>query len=107
MQPIAAQVEPIQIVTMMVILATIIVIITQVRNRRDWLWIPCFAWVLHGILFYICLTIDRAGWLRLDVTYTTWSSVLRLHGFVTALGTELVRLYISKDSKNADVNRDI
>lgn len=92
---IATQVEPIQWVSLAVVLVIIVLVGLQIQQRRkntEWLWlVPVLVWMLHALLFYSVLMIDRYGVVRIDVTYTTWSSILRLHGFVTVLATEAAR----------------
>lgn len=97
---IAPQIEPIQWMSSIVVLGILIVVYLQSRSRKSLearLWLlPMAIWALHSLVFYSVLTIDRLGLAPLEISYTTWSSILRLHGYITVLGYEATRWYLQR-----------
>lgn len=95
MNPIAAGIEPIQIISMIVVIAIIILEVLQMRQQpyNMYWFIPLLAWMIHGLIFYITLFLDRAGMIPLPInpSYTEWSSILRLHGYLTIFIVEYNR----------------
>lgn len=87
MIPIAQGVEPIQVTSLIVVLAIILMEVLQMRQQPNKLYwfIPLLAWMIHGLFFYIILFMDREGLILppIDPSYTVWSSILRLHGYLT------------------------
>ena len=52
------------------------------RNVKRTLWsIPIIIWILHTIVFYICVFINLVY--PLPISFTIWSSTLRLHGYIS------------------------
>ena len=92
---IAPGIEPVQIFSMIVVLAIIIMEILQMRQQPNNLYwfIPLLAWMIHGFIFYLILFLDRAGMIPpfINPSYTEWSSILRLHGYLTILAVEYNR----------------
>jgi hypothetical protein len=77
MTDIANRLEPVQIVSFIVILITMIMIWAQMRqqpNQKYW-YFPVMLWMIHGLIFYGTLFIDRLGYLPEPVNpiYTEWS----------------------------------
>lgn len=89
---------PIQIVSLGVIVATIVFIIWQIKlqpRKLNW-FLPMLFWISHGLLFYLTLTVERFGLVELSLSYTEWSSILRLHGYLTILAIEVTRWYMHR-----------
>lgn len=101
MIPIAQSVEPVQIFSMLVVLAIIIMEVLQMHQQPQniYWFIPLLAWMIHGLIFYVVLFLDRAGLIPLpiDPVYTSWSSVLRLHGYLTIFVVEYNRWKCHRD----------
>jgi len=102
---IAQQLEPIQIVSMLVIVATLIFLYLQCEEDskvRNWV-VPMFVWMGHGLVYYLVLFANRAQIfeaLPFGFTYTTWSSILRFHGYITVLMVEITRWYLHREKNN-------
>lgn len=100
MNPIAPGTEPIQFVSMAVILVTMVFIFLQIWidfQDDDPMWtlaLPMLLWIIHSAIYYITLEADRSLFIPFDVQYTVWSSILRLHGYLTIGGYEGYRLYV-------------
>lgn len=90
--------EPIQYVSLVIILAVLIVLALEVRQApKNWLWtVPMGMWIVHGLVFYVALFENRFGWIPFDISYTSWSSILRLHGYLTVLAIEITRWYLRR-----------
>lgn len=95
-QTIAPGVEPIQFITLFfVMMSTILLAWVLACLKHYWTWIlPGFFWLIHALIFYIVLMLERAGGVAFDVSYTTWSAILRLHGAITLFCYIVVLLYI-------------
>jgi len=91
-----SEVGPIQVASIVAILLILAVIYSEIRlDRREYLWsIPLILWMVHGLAFYTVLAVDRCTQLDTGINFTIWSSMLRLHGYLTILGVEVARLYI-------------
>lgn len=92
-QSIAPQVEPIQLFTGFLAIALGIVLILEMRaNPLKKLWsVPLLGLAIHLILYYTVLSLDRSNFITFQVTYTNWSSWLRLHEVGTLLLVETAR----------------
>ena len=97
---IAHNAEPIQWVSAGFILIALVFIALQVVQKRDrnvMLWLlPIAIWMIHGLLFYVTLFINRSVELIPGVSYTVWSSVLRLHGYITIASIEIAQWYLNR-----------
>jgi len=77
----------VQMVSLAVIVAIMVVEGMWMRcHRQKWRWaVPLLVWMAHSLVFYLFVLLT-------DVPMTGWSSVLRLHGYLSVLGTEILRL---------------
>lgn len=95
MIPIAAGVEPVQVFSLVVVFGIIVMEVLQMRQQphNQYWFIPLLAWMIHGLIFYMVLFLDRADLIPLPFNpiYTEWSSILRLHGYLTIFAVEYNR----------------
>lgn len=95
--PTVQDLSPIQWFSLLVILGVIVqelYYIYLVPSKRLLSWVMIF-WMLHGAIYYICIFMD----VNLTVTtmsYVTWSSILRLHGYLTIFGITFYRILLAK-----------
>lgn len=82
------------------VIGTIMIIYFQVSQIRldckTWLWqLPLLIWMAHTLIFYFTIVLDASNIIEVHVYYktvfSTWSSILRLHGTFTILGLEITR----------------
>ena len=80
-----------QIVSLAVIVAIMVVEAIWVRcHRQEWRWaVPLLFWMAHSLVLYLIVLLT-------DVPMTTWSSILRLHGYLSVLSTEIARQRIGR-----------
>jgi len=72
----------------LVIIAIIIEILWMMSHKTDALLaIPELCWLVHIFVFYIIMMLDM-----FDISFTLWSSALRLHGVITVLSMSLYRI---------------
>lgn len=67
------------------------------RAPRRWgVLAPWLLWALHGTVYYVSWGAYRLGWWDpgIHLLFTTWSTVLRLHGIMTLLYTDFVDLML-------------
>lgn len=57
---------------------------------RNLVSIPTLAWMVHAVVFYMALLVDPS---RNYSDYSTWSSILRLHGFITLLMLGIYKIW--------------
>jgi hypothetical protein len=63
----------------------VLLVIGSIAAER-WLVVAQASWILHSLIFLACAIFYAAGYyLPEPGTLTTWSSVLRLHGYITVL----------------------
>jgi hypothetical protein len=92
-QTIAPQIEPVNIASLMVLIIILIFMTLQLKqfnNCKLWL-LPMLVVIVHSTIFYVVLMLDRGGIIQFNVTYTTWSSILRLHTYITIAAIEATR----------------
>lgn len=82
---------------------TVILFVIYQQSKCGWefkLWgIPMGVWMAHGFIFYACTSIQREGIVDFGPIFTSWSAVLRLHGYLTVLAIEIFRYYIHKNKE--------
>ena len=78
---------PVQIASVIVIVTILVMQVAwMIKHPGRWRWsVPVFLWMLHGLVFYLTLFFT-------DWPHTTWSAILRLHGYVSVLIVEAARL---------------
>lgn len=93
---------PVQYATLLVVIAVLVVeAMWMQRNPTKWYYAASITFLaLHAFVFYAVLMID-ADIIDLNANgtlplFTYWSSVLRLHSFITILSLEAARLPLSK-----------
>jgi Ca2+/Na+ antiporter len=55
--------------------------------------IPVFLWMIHAIIYYVFVFLVRYPYHQYDssFSFTSWSTVLRFHGFATYLIIEITK----------------
>jgi len=84
----------VQIITFVLAILTLGVIVGQIflqPSRKYW-HVPMLLLVIHWIIFYSLLFLDRYSYLDLPPIFTIWSSYLRAHGVITIFMLEVARL---------------
>lgn len=90
----------IQFTTWIVVVVTLIADAIWVsRNKSKWYYsISIVVLSLHAFIFYLAVYIDGIGFIDIhDLFYnkalfSDWSSILRLHSFITICSMELARI---------------
>lgn len=88
----------IQTITIIVTFVTITALMLQIKwNPRYWRWqVPALGYCLHVLVFYFTLfTIGQSTGLGHDF-YSSWSSILRLHGILTFATLEWGRVTLER-----------
>ena len=77
-------------------IALIIQIIWAVQNRAYWLRsVPMMLWLAHAVIFYVAVLLFPPE--QYVTNYSGWSSLLRLHGYMTVSSLALYRLINRRD----------
>ena len=81
-------------------LLTILVIIFEelyyaklVPNKRLLTWVM-ISWLMHGVIYYGCIILDVSFYG--SSPYSTWSSILRFHGYLVIAGVTYYRIQLTK-----------
>jgi hypothetical protein len=91
---IASGTELPQAFSLVVVLFVLAIQIKRIKNKPECKYtiLPVMFWMIDALLFYVILFLDRSLEQRLlPITYTAWSAILRLHGYLTMLGIEVFR----------------
>jgi hypothetical protein len=67
-------------------------------------WVMIF-WMTHGLIYYSCIILDVA--LCGYNPYLTWSSILRLHGYLTIAGVTYYRISLTKLPKKEKLEKSL
>lgn len=90
--------DPIRMVNLVVAIITLVFLFCQMRKgTRGAAWaVPVMLWMVHTIIYYIVII---ATYGDMNGKLHDWSPVLRLHGYFTILGIELIRWYSHRPAK--------
>lgn len=93
--------DPAQWANLMVAIAAIPFIVLQMKQKRRDIWwgIPVLLWMLHTVVYYVLVL--GMNLLQLPATRALhdWSPVLRLHGYITIFGVEVLRWWYHKKTR--------
>lgn len=89
----------VQYASLGVVVAALLLIGTRAKHLHRWLDKPRLVWeatwLLHALAFYVVLFLVRDFRLLAFQGFTQWSSILRLHGYLTIFVIEFVELRYS------------
>lgn len=90
--------EPLQIISLICVAILLIQLWIDIRREpKKWLWnVPLLGLVFHMLMYYSILFADRYTLVPLTVSYTNWSSILRLHEIVTLLSLQTARIILKQ-----------
>jgi hypothetical protein len=102
-------IEPIQIVSFVFVAIILIFEVLIYRESiKDRQWVrPMFLWILHSAVFYGYLILDRANVVPDAYSYTQWSSLFRLHGYITIAIIDISRWWIHRKLKKAHAHEPV
>lgn len=102
---------PVQIIGLIVlVVAFSLFIIWGISNPKYWLWmVPLLAWLFHGMVFYAAtIYFNYRGLFNPNImTFTDWSSIVRLQGYLAMLmyGVALL-IYYPGERRNGQPSTD-
>lgn len=88
-----------EVFSMFCIMLTLFIIYKQIDKKHEvGLWaIPMIMWLLHSLIFYAFVNIERFSGIDVGISFTFWSAILRLHGYMTILFVEFFRFIIQRN----------